>query len=225
MSEFLTVEQAHSASDCAVVIDVMRAYTTAAWAFAGGAERIILVKELEEALSIAGATPNALAFRDGPLTEGFALANSPVQVQKLDVAQRTIVQRTSAGTQGAVAARQCEALYCASFVCAQATADHLARTKYENVSFIVTGGDEDLACAELIDALTRDEAVDPAPYLERALQCDAAQRLRAAAARGFAGVDRGDVDACLTLDRFGFAMQARLEDELLVLRPIGALGP
>src|SRR5215213_7695499 len=47
-----------------VVIDVIRAFTTAAWAFELGAERIVLVQGIEEALELKGRLPGSLAMKD-----------------------------------------------------------------------------------------------------------------------------------------------------------------
>src|SRR5439155_6845257 len=102
----------------AVVIDVMRAFTTAAWAFARGATQIVLVAGLEEALAYKGDHPRTLAFCDGEPKPGFDLFNSPGQLQGLDVAGRVIVQRTTAGTQGAVASADASPLLCTGFVTA-----------------------------------------------------------------------------------------------------------
>src|SRR5262245_11377678 len=44
-----------------------------------GAETIVLLDDLDEALALKAADPGSLAFRDGPLTIGFELANSLVR--------------------------------------------------------------------------------------------------------------------------------------------------
>jgi 2-phosphosulfolactate phosphatase len=144
-------------SGTAVIIDVLRAYTTAAWAFALGAERIVLTDDVDEALVLKALVPRALAMKDSHPLPGFELSNSPVELQTHDLHGRTIVQRTTHGTVGAVAAKQAERLYCASFLTAAATADAILRTGAEGAYFVVTGeggaAEEDLACAEYIAAL------------------------------------------------------------------------
>lgn len=220
--EFLSIQACDRVDGPAVVIDVMRAFTTAAWAFHLGVERIVLCAETEEALRVKARLPGALALKDAQPLPGFELSNSPVELQQRPgLAGRTIVQRTTAGTVGAVAARRADPLYCASFVCARATADALRAMRPRKVSFIVTGedgaGDEDLACAEYIAALLAGSA-DPAPFLERAAASRAAETLRERIARRTPGVHPLDVDACLEADRFDFVMRAREEDGLLVLR-------
>ncbi|MEU2931074.1 2-phosphosulfolactate phosphatase, partial [Streptomyces sp. NPDC007251] len=51
----------------AVVIDVMRAFTTAAWAFHRGADKIVLAADEDEALAIKACHPGWLALKDGVL--------------------------------------------------------------------------------------------------------------------------------------------------------------
>jgi 2-phosphosulfolactate phosphatase len=77
----------------AVVVDVMRAFTTAAWAFAGGAEKIVFAASTDEALALKTSHPGWLALKDGPPLAGFDLVNSPALLRSADVGGRTIVQK------------------------------------------------------------------------------------------------------------------------------------
>jgi len=225
--EFLGISDCEGVAGTAVVIDVMRAFTTAAWAFHLGAGRIVLCAGVDEALRVKARLPGALALKDARPQDGFELTNSPLELRSHDLTGRTIVQRTTAGTVGAVAARGAERLFCASFVCARATAEAVLAGRPREVAFVVTGedgaGDEDRACAEYIAALLADPAADPGPYLERAAASRAAETLRRRVAEKTPGVHALDIEACLEVDRFGFAMRAREEDGLLVLRPYNGL--
>src|SRR6185312_1572762 len=91
-----------------VVIDVLRAFTVSAYALARGARELLLVRGVEEALTLRDEThPDALLAGEvgGRLIPGFDLNNSPARMQSADVRDRLIIQRTGAGTQGAVNAR------------------------------------------------------------------------------------------------------------------------
>ncbi|MBK5222286.1 MAG: 2-phosphosulfolactate phosphatase [Acidimicrobiia bacterium] len=215
---FTDVAGAADTTGAAVVVDVIRAFTTAAWAMHLGAEQITLVAGLDEALAIKAAEPGTLAFCDGRPKEGFDLFNSPVQLQRLDVAGRRIVHRTTNGTQGVVAARRASPLLCASFVVAAATARRLRESAVDHVTFVITGTDEDLACAEHIAALVRGEK-PPSDALDRARRSAAAADIDSAPSRGYTGVDPGDVDACLDLDRFDLVLEVHTIDDRLVLLP------
>ena len=107
-----------------VAIDVLRAFTTAAYAFGAGADAIHLVGTVDEARQLKADHPSWLAMGEdhGRRVDGFDFSNSPVEVAAHDLTGRTIVQRTSAGTQGVVAAQAATRLWCASLVCASATA-------------------------------------------------------------------------------------------------------
>jgi 2-phosphosulfolactate phosphatase len=196
----------------AVVIDVMRAYTVAAWALHLGAKELRLVGELEDAVSLAASVPGALLFKDGAPDPRFQLHNSPKQLLDLNVVDRTIVQRTTAGTRAALAARRADHLYCASFVCASATAAELHRYGTRDVTFVVSGGldaDEDLACAEFVAEVLEGKIPAADPFIQRANASAAANDLRDGVVKGFSGVTDQDVPMCLEIDRFDFAMQAR----------------
>lgn len=216
--EILGIGEAGSAEGTVVVIDVLRAFSFAAYAFGAGVDRIILMDDLDDARRLAATIPNALAGRDGQPSEGFDLFNSPGQVlERSDLRNRPIVHRTTAGTVGAVAARHASDLFCASFVVADATVRELRAANPETVSFVCSGeGDEDRACAEYMTALLTTPFPNPAPFLRRVEAAGA--RLREAVGLGYRGVHRDDVDLCKALDRFGFAMRARVEDHHLVLR-------
>jgi 2-phosphosulfolactate phosphatase len=226
---FLSIDESRDVGGVVVAIDVMRAFTTAAWAFEVGVRRIILTAELEDALALKAGLPGALALKDGEPAPGFDLSTSPARIrEREDLAGKTIVQRTTAGTVGAVAARKAERLYCASFVCAGATVAHLRRLGAGPVTFVVTGeggkGEEDRACAEYIAGLLEDPALSPDPFLARAAASTAAAKLRERVAAGEEGVDPRDVAMCLEVDRFDFAMIARDESGLLWLTreyPVG----
>ena len=107
-----------------VVVDVLRAFTTAAYAFAAGAHRIWLVGSVEEALAVKAARPGTLAMGSewGRRVPGFDFSNSPVELARADLSGYDIVQRTSAGTRGVVQATAATRRWCASLVCASATA-------------------------------------------------------------------------------------------------------
>lgn len=212
--------------EVAVVIDVMRAFTVAAGALRQGAEKIVFTDTADEALELKARHPGWLAFQDGAPTPGFDLANSPARLRALDVAGRTVVQKTTAGTVGALAVADAPLLLCASFAVAGATAELLRRERPAAVTFVVTGdggrAEEDLACAQYIAARASCGATEPAPYVGRARRSDAAARLADGVRRGRAGVHPEDVELCLEVDTCAFAMVAGREEGLLTLRAVPA---
>ncbi|HMB23158.1 MAG TPA: 2-phosphosulfolactate phosphatase, partial [Anaerolineales bacterium] len=101
---YTNLETCHTATGAVIVIDVIRAFTNAAFALARGAKEIYPVGTVEEALHLRAALPNSLACGEvgGVPPKEFDFGNSPTQTSTLDLNGRTIIQRTSAGTQGIV---------------------------------------------------------------------------------------------------------------------------
>jgi 2-phosphosulfolactate phosphatase len=220
---YLSIAECGAVSGTAVVIDVLRAYTTAAWAFHLGVERIVLTEDVDEALRLKASIPGALALKDSDPVAGFELSNSPVELQAAGgLRGRTLVQRTGHGTVGAVAAKAAEHLYCAAFVNAAATAAALRELGAATLYYIVTGdegaAEEDRACAEYIAALVEDPSTDSGPFLRRAAASAAAKTLGRRVERGIWGVHARDVETSLEANRFDFVMRAREEAGLLTLR-------
>src|SRR4051812_35397595 len=96
------LEGAERATGWVVVIDVFRAFTTAAVARANGASRIVMVRTVEEAMALRDAGVGQICMGEvhGRAPDGFDFGNSPFEISGVDFPGKTIVQRTSAGTQG-----------------------------------------------------------------------------------------------------------------------------
>ncbi|MFI1442919.1 2-phosphosulfolactate phosphatase [Streptomyces fructofermentans] len=219
-TRFLGIAELDETPSVAVVVDVMRAFTVAARAFAQGAEKIVLAESLDAALALKARHPKWVAIKDGPPAPGFDAVNSPGLLRGLDLHGRTVVHKTTAGTVGALAVKDAELVLCASFVVAEATARALRSHVADRVTFVVTGedgrADEDLACAEYIALRAAGTSADPAEFLRRAAESRAARELAGGVRQG---VHPDDIALCLELDRFPFAMAAASEGTLMVLRP------
>src|ERR1700752_4273465 len=96
------LEGARRATGSVAVIDVFRAFTTAAVALANGAARIIMVSTVEEALALRnnGTAQRCMGEVQGIAPKGFDLGNSPFEIAATDFKGQVVAQRTSAGTQG-----------------------------------------------------------------------------------------------------------------------------
>ncbi|MFD8106005.1 2-phosphosulfolactate phosphatase [Streptomyces microflavus] len=219
-TRFVGIAELAEIPSVAVVVDVMRAFTVAAWAFARGAEKIVLAESLDDALALTARHPEWVALKDGPPAPGFALVNSPGLLRSADLGGRTVVQKTTAGTVGALAVKDASLVLCAGFVVAEATARLLRARGSGSVTFVVTGedgrADEDLACAQYIAGRATGAGTDAAGFLRRAAASRAATELAEGVRQG---VHPDDIALCLEVDRFPFAMVAALEDSLMVLRP------
>ena len=211
----------NTATGVVVVIDVIRAFSNAAYAFSVGAECITLVSGVEEALELKNKLPGSLAMGEvgGLPPEGFDFGNSPTEILKQDLRGKLLIQRTGAGTQGAVRCVNAENLFACSFPVVSATLHAVQQLKPEGITFVITGRDfhgEDRACAEYLEALLRGESPDPAPYLERARN---ANEIRLMPPDIFPYI-ASDIDYCTRLDSCPFAMPISRENGRLVMRPL-----
>lgn len=206
--------EAAAPAEAVVVVDVLRAFTWVPWAYHQGAARVLAVADREHATALrATVLPDALLAGEqgGIPVPGFDLGNSPSEIARTDLASRTIVHRTSAGTQGLARTVGSRIVLAASFVTAHATVEALRTAGVTDVTFVITGaslgrnGDEDLAAAELIAARFLGQDPDPAPYLARVAPSDAGLLFRD---EGPDWAPPEDLQMACTLDRFDRALTA-----------------
>ncbi|HLI05643.1 MAG TPA: 2-phosphosulfolactate phosphatase [Ktedonobacteraceae bacterium] len=208
--------EASSARGVVIVIDVLRAFSVAAYAFAGGAQGIWLVRTVEEALALRERVPEALLAGEigGRLISGFDFNNSPSQMAGADVRNRLLIQRTGAGTQGAVIAGQADALLICSLTNARATttyAHQLAQSAGGGIALFPTervaglSFNEDDVCADYLEALLLNRP-DAQETLARNITQLRARGRFDRFAQGDADFPFEDVAAVLAVDRFSFAM-------------------
>jgi 2-phosphosulfolactate phosphatase len=198
-----------------VIIDVIRAFTTAAYAFAAGIEEIELVATVEEARSRPGFRMGEVG---GRLIQGFDHSNSPSKMMGRRLSGRA-VQRTGSGTQGVVLAAQAQSLWLGSLVVASATARALQDkdevTLVAMNTYTEDPEDEDLAGALYLKALLHGEP----PPTERIL----AMVRASSSAERFTPEDPDqpieDLDCCTAIDAFDFAMRVNRQDGRLIAKP------
>lgn len=209
--------------DVVVVIDVLRAFTLAALAIDRGATEVHCVRTVDEALGLRDEIPGSLTAGEvgrGQRVAAFDLGNSPSSLLDVDVDGRTLVHRTSAGTQGLVTwAPHAARAYAASFLNVTATARAVLRGQHEDVVCVLTGvddrdGDEDRACAEYLATLLEGRAVDAEPYLARVATSDAAR----AFGPDSDDLPLADVALATRIDTVGHALRGRAVDSRVVLR-------
>jgi 2-phosphosulfolactate phosphatase len=213
------------ATGTVVVIDVLRAFTTAAFAFEAGAEAITVVAEVEEAFALRDEHPDWLIMGEegGLPVEGFDFDNSPAAFVGVDLTGRHLVQRTSSGTQGVVRSENADRILAASLCCAQATVEYVSQLGEQRLTMVITGshsgglGDEDQACADYLEALMRGESIDRASLVERVRTSRAAQKFRDPKRFQFSPVD---LDYAVDLDRFPFAMVVGSSGDQKVVKPV-----
>jgi len=216
-----TLETCHEATGIVLIIDVLRAFSTAAYAFSRGAKEIRLVSSVDEALALKAKIPNAQAMGEvrGLPPEGFDFGNSPTRILEHDLTGVTLVQRTGAGTQGAVRSVNADVMLATSFVTAQATIDHVMKLKPHEINFVITGGmgnDEDVACADFLEKQFTGQAVEARGFIQRVYDArDALEHMEEHPQFPYS-----DLDYCSRINAFDFALPITRENGQLVMRAI-----
>lgn len=232
------VAPADVADRVVVVIDVLRAATTAAMALVNGARALIPYESVEEAAQRARTMDQDTVRLGGERRmvriPGFDFGNSPLEYTRELVADRTIVFTTTNGTLALAGTHGAHACFFASFVNAQATIDAVCEMSSGafDVTIVCAGTErhlalEDAVCAGRLvrgirtafpDAVIGDGAhlaeMIERPYQENpAALAQDATHARSLSAAGFAD----DVATCLTADSLPVAVQYH-ERQLRALR-------
>ncbi len=217
-----SLETCKYATGVVVVIDVLRAFSTAAYAFAKGAKDIRLVSTVEETFYWKEEFPQSLVMGEaqGLPIPGFDFGNSPPQFDSLSLDGKHLIQRTTSGTQGVVRSVNSEILLAASFCNVGATAKHLKTLSTAEVTFVITGlrtggwGDEDVACADFLEELLLGCNPDPSKYLRRVSESPLGRLFQGPKSIHY---PYQDLDYCLAVNRFDFVMPIFREDEHLLM--------
>ncbi len=185
-------------ADVNVIIDVVRAFTVSHYAFLQGAERMMLVPDVAEALAVRETLPHALLAGEigGLAIEGFDLDNSPCRFAATDLQGRTVIQKTTNGVKAALHSLGAPNVLVTGFSNARATADYLLRLGSSvRINLVASHptGDEDLACAEYIRCLLLGEAMESEQVQRRIRGSATAQKFLDPAQPAF---DAADIDYC-----------------------------
>ena len=215
---------ATEACGTAIIIDVYRAFTTAAVALSRGADKIILVAEIEEALKLRERGLGELCIGEvgGMRPDGFDLGNSPYEMSRADVKGMTLIQSTRAGTVGVSTARGADKIYAGSLVVAGATANAVLRHKPDVVSIVAMGSegvertDEDEQCALYMRNLVQGRGPDKEAVKSLILVGAESQKYGDPARPHFHPRDK---EMALRIDHFPFAIRVNREDGLMIARP------
>lgn len=219
---YATLETCHTAPGVVLVIDVLRAFSTAAYAFSRGAKQIMLVSSVEEALTLKTKTPNSKAMGEvgGLPPAGFEFGNSPTQILNENLTGLTLIQRTGAGTQAAVRCANADIMLAVSLVVASATVNYILMIAPPELTFVITGGynnDEDLSCAEYLEKLLMGQNPEKAPIIKRVYDSrDAVQHLDPNQPE----FPESDLDYCTRISNFDFAMPITRKNNILSMQAV-----
>ena len=223
------LEGATRARGAVAIIDVFRAFTSAAVVLAEGAARIVMVGTVEDALALrtSGVGEFCIGEVGGKAPPGFDFGNSPFEI--LEAARtgtvfggKTVIQRTGAGTQGIAAAqRNADRLYAASLVTAGATARALRSSGTGLITLVAMGNraivrtDEDEICAIHLRNLLEGGPGDPEAVRSLILAGGEIAHFHDPARPH---LHPRDLEIALDIDRFDFAIAVTVEGERAVAR-------
>lgn len=159
------IEGAKQAEGLTVIIDVFRAFSLECYLYDLGVKEIRPVGTIEEAFSLSSRIQNSILVgeRQGKKCNGFDYGNSPSTISKENVAGKTIIHTTSAGTQGVINAVDASEIITGSLVNAKAVARYIMTKQPQTVSLVCMGKSgmkpaaEDELCAEYIKSILEDK--------------------------------------------------------------------
>jgi 2-phosphosulfolactate phosphatase len=146
------VAESELAGATVVVIDVLRATTSIAYALAAGAAQVIPCLEIDDARRTAAKFPREQVLlggeRGGVRIEGFDLANSPEEYSREVVAGKTIVFTTTNGTRAMMRCRQAERVFAGAIANLSATVSAIAAA--ENVHLVCAGTEGEISLEDTL---------------------------------------------------------------------------
>jgi 2-phosphosulfolactate phosphatase len=206
------VAGAQSAQGIAVVIDVFRAFSVAAYAFSRGAATVIPIAAVDDARELKRQHPDWLLIgeRHARKLPGFDCGNSPADLEQLDLVGRTLIHTTHAGTQGLTNALQADEVLTGALVNAGAIVRYLQARRPEIVTIVRMGhearenSDEDDICAELLRSRLVGEPMPIDGIRERLRGASSAQKFFDPACDW---APERDFELCTRVDEFDFVLQ------------------
>jgi len=218
-------EGAKMAKGLTVVIDVFRAFSTACYVFAAGAEKIIPVEHVEEAFNLKKNLTNVvmLGERLERKVPGFDFGNSPTHIMNQNFSGKTIIMTTSSGTRGIANATLSDEIITGSFVNAEAIVNYIRKKEPAVVSLVCMGYEgryptqEDTFLAEYI----RDRLLNKGTNFDEMKQIlrtgDGARLLDPA---NHEWSPSSDFELCLDLNRFDFVLKIEKGEDFNWLKKI-----
>ena len=219
------IEGARQANGLVVVIDVFRAFSTACYAVERGAVRIIPVGNVEEAFRLKEEIPNSVLMgeQNERKIPGFNYGNSPTQILEANLSGKTVIHRSSSGTQGIVNAVHANEIITGSFVNAAAITQYIQYRSPEIVSLVCMGyagerpSQEDTFLAEHIRNLLTGK---PTRFVEMVKELRTGDGARLLDPANSEWSPATDFDLCLSLDRFDFVLRLEEKDGIRYLNRI-----
>lgn len=135
-----------------VVIDVLRATSVMVTALNNGCDKIIPVKEIEEAIDIASKDRNKYLLggeRGGIKIDKFDFSNSPLDYTEDIVKGKSLIMTTTNGTRAIKNSEEAEKIFIGALINGRVVAEKLAKLN-KDVTFVNAGTDGEFSMDDFI---------------------------------------------------------------------------
>lgn len=217
-------EGALAAKGVVVVVDVFRAATCASVVLAQDTETIFPVRTTKEAFELKKEYPSAILMgeEEGVMVEGFDVGNSPSELERLDLHDTTVIQRTSAGTKGLVLAsarlgQEVEKIYFGAFTTISALANLLKKENPTEISIVAMDGEdtEDSYYAQCLQAILKEKKITRQEVKKYLLEHKRSMHFFDESVLSH---PEADFYVCTDMDRYDFVVKLTKQDGLIRLQ-------
>ncbi|MGM0498836.1 MAG: 2-phosphosulfolactate phosphatase [Bacillota bacterium] len=205
---------AKKAKGLTVIVDVFRAYTTAAYLFDRQADKIFIVSKIETAKKLKNEldSPVLIGERKGIKLADFDYNNSPYFISQHDFSGKEIVLSTSAGTKGIIKAAGADEIITGSFVNIAAAAKYIKNKKADIISIVamgnngITEADEDNLYVQELNKLLENKEILSQDEIKNRLRTPAGDRFFVESTQ--TEMPKEDFEYCLKINKFNFVIKA-----------------
>ena len=211
------------AEGAVVIIDVFRAFTTAALAISRGAKKIYMVSDIDDAITLRdkGLADYCVGEVDGKNPMDFDIGNSPYEITQFELKNKSLVLSTRAGVVGVNSVGKSDVIMGASLANASATCDWLQQQAFKKVTIVAMGWagrirtDEDEICAMYMRNLLEHRKTDHKSIKNMILASSHSAKFDDADLPWYHYQDR---DIALDIDSIDCPIMISSEKEILVAR-------
>ncbi len=220
---------AQNARGLAVIIDVYRAFSCTPLLFSLGIKSALLVSSPAEALALKKSDPSYVLIGEtgGAPIDGFDFGNSPSQILTTDpgfFTNKTVVQRTSSGVQGAIAALAvADEVLLGSYNVAKPTAEYILSKNPKQVSLVAMGWNlkeiapEDECCARYLAHMLGSGEYHHIQALREIVFHESTQKFLR---RDVSYFPSEDPVLCMQRDIYDFALKARQQGDNVIVEKV-----
>lgn len=211
------IEGVKKAKGVVVIIDIFRTCSTASYMLGNGASRIIVARTAKQSFELKKENPKYILAGEnkGVKIKGFDFGNSPTEINKIDFSEKTVILKTTSGTQGIICSKNASEVILGSFTTAGAIRKYFKKINPETVTLVCIGDSNKRRNPE--DCLYADYLESKIKGGERRFDEIKDNIYKSENAKDLLYPEK-DFEYCLALDKFNFIMKAENEDNQIIIR-------